>query len=91
MEWTQTMRKMIDLNKMAFDCSFNTITALQDQTEKTMGEWMDACPWITDKGREAADKWAEACKQNRETFKANLDEAHQKMSAMFISKPQETE
>jgi len=89
MELEQLAKQMIDLNKVAFTNTFNTIVMLQDQTEKMVRSFMDKAYWIPEEGKKSLDEWIKACKKGREEYKKIVDDGFEKLGE-FFSKTEKT-
>lgn len=83
MEPKQMMKQMIQMNKAAFDNTFNAMMTLQDQTEKVMNHLIEQNPWIPEEGKKTVYDWIRACKKGREDFKVAADDHYRKVNAFF--------
>jgi len=83
MEQKQIARQMMEFNKTAFDNSFSAMSALQDQTEKLVLNFLDQAPWFPGEGKKAINDWVASYKKGRDDFKAAADESYQKVADYF--------
>lgn len=83
MEQQQIAKQMMEFNKKAFDNSFSAMSALQDQTEKLILNFLDKAAWFPEEGKKAMNDWVRSYKKGREDFKTAADESYQKVSDYF--------
>ncbi len=83
MEQKQIARQMMEFNKTAFDNSFSSMSALQDQTEKLVLSFLDKAAWFPAEGKKAVNDWVTSYKKGREDFKNAADENYQKVADYF--------
>jgi len=86
MDPKQLAKQIVDFNKMTFDNSFNTMSAIQDQTEKMFVSMMEQMPYFPEEGKKLVNEWIKAYKKGREDFKAAADENFKKVENFFSSK-----
>jgi hypothetical protein len=83
MDQKQIAKQMIEFNKTAFDNSFAAMSALQDQTEKLILNFMEKAPWVPEDGRKALNSWIAGYKKGRDDFKAAADDSYRKVLEYF--------
>jgi len=76
-------KQIMELNKNVFENTFNTITVLQDQTEKMMNSLLEKTPWFSETGKKAFAEWIKAYKKGRTDFKNLIDENFKKGEDFF--------
>jgi len=86
MDPKQLAKQMVDFNKTAFDNSFNTMSTIQDQTEKMFTSMMEQMVFFPEEGKKLVNEWIKTYKKGREDFKAAADENFKKVEAFFSSK-----
>lgn len=74
MRATEMLKQIIDFQKAVFDNMFNTVTALQEQTEKMVNASMDHTRRLPQEGRKILSEWGNAYKEGRRNYKQTLDE-----------------
>lgn len=79
----QIAKQMIQFNKMTFDNALDTMTVLQEQTEKMMSGLMEQAPWIPAEGKKAIIDWIKAYKKGRDDFKAAVEDNYKKVEDFF--------
>lgn len=89
MDQKQMMKQMIDFNKAAFENAFNTMTLLQDQTERMTNVFLEQAPWLPKEGRKVIDEWMKAYKTGRDSFKNSMDDAFKKVENYFAEPKKE--
>ena len=90
MDQKQIAKQMMEFNKTAFDNTFNAMTALQDQTEKLVFQFLEKAQWFPEEGKKAINEWVKAYKKGREDFKGSADSSYKKVSEYF-DKPEKGE
>lgn len=83
MDQKQIARQMMEFNKTAFDNSFSAMSALQDQTEKLVLNFLEKAAWLPAEGKKAVNDWVVSYKKGREDFKSAADENYQKVADYF--------
>lgn len=83
MDPKQLAKQMVDFNKTAFDNSFNTMSTIQDQTEKMFTSMMEQMVFFPEEGKKLVNEWIKTYKKGREDFKAAADENFKKVEAFF--------
>jgi polyhydroxyalkanoate synthesis regulator phasin len=81
MQQQQVVQQMMEFGQSAWDQAFNTMTLVQDHTEKLVNLSLEQAALLSKEGKKAASEWLKACKEGRETFKKAVDESFQKMAA----------
>lgn len=82
------VKQMVQMNKAAFDSSFNAMALLQEQAEKFGNSLMSQANWIPEEGRAAIHNWINAFKHGRDEFKKNVDENFNKVETYFTKTPE---
>ena len=84
MEQEKITKQMIEFHKTTFDNTFNTMTILQEQTEKMVNMFQEQqSPWMPAEGKKAVTDWIKAYKRGREDFKAAVDDNYKKVEDFF--------
>lgn len=79
MEYTEITKQVIDFQKMSFSNWYNAVAMVQDQTTSAMDMVLDQSTWVPEEGRKAVQSWLDACQQERNRFKAYVDEGFTSM------------
>lgn len=79
------IKLMMSLNKTAFDNTFNTLTLMQDQTERIVNTFIDQATWFPKEGKRVVDEWTNSYKRGRDNYKASLDESFKRVDDFFSS------
>lgn len=77
-------KQIIDFNKAAFDNTFDTIKILQDNTEKTVKEFVDKATFFPDEGKKVIIHWVETYKKSRTDFKSAVDNNFKNVGNIFV-------
>jgi hypothetical protein len=83
MDQKQMMKQMLEMNKIACDNTFQTITTIQEQTEAMTQKMVEQATWMPEEGRKAIDEWLKAYKSGRDNFKKMVDDAFAKVLKSF--------
>jgi hypothetical protein len=83
MDPKQIAKQMIVFNKTAFDNNFNSLKALQEQTERIVNKFWEKTPMFPEEGRKAISEWIKAYKKGCEDYKNIVDENFKKVDDFF--------
>jgi DNA-binding ferritin-like protein len=83
MDQKQMMKQMLEMNKIACDNTFMSITTIQEQTENMTQKMIDQATWLPEEGKKAIDEWLATYKKGREDFKKLVDDAFGKVLQSF--------
>jgi len=83
MDHKQMMKQMLEMNKLACDNTFQTITTIQEQTEAMTRKMTEQATWMPEEGRKAIDEWLNTYKTGRDNFKKMVDDAFAKVVESF--------
>jgi polyhydroxyalkanoate synthesis regulator phasin len=86
MDPKELAKQIVNFNKTAFDNSFNTMSTIQDQTEKMFTSMMEQMVFFPEEGKKLVNEWIKTYKKGREDFKAAADENFKKVESFFSSK-----
>ena len=75
MDQKQMMKQMLEMNKLAYDSTFQNIIALQEQTQTMTNNLIAQATWLPEEGKKAIDEWVATYKKGREDFKKLVDDA----------------
>lgn len=76
-------KQMIDLQKAAFDNSFNAVLLLQEQTERTVNMFLEQATWPTEEGKKVCREWLKVYNKGCDDFKKLVDENFKNVGAFF--------
>jgi hypothetical protein len=83
MEYTEITKQVIDFQKMSFSNWYNAMAMVQDQTRSAMDIVLDQSTWVPEDGNKAVKSWLDACQDERDRFKAYVDEGFSSMEKYF--------
>jgi polyhydroxyalkanoate synthesis regulator phasin len=83
MDAKQLAKQMLDFNKTAFDNNFNSMKALQEQTERLIGKFWEKSPIFPEEGKRAIVDWMKAYKKGCDDFKNIVDDNFKKVEDYF--------
>ena len=84
MEQQQGLKQMIEMNKAAFDNTFNAVVMMQDQTNSLFLRWLDMSTWMPPEGKKVFTQMSENIVKSRNDFKSMADENFRKASEYFV-------
>ncbi|MBN1548774.1 MAG: hypothetical protein JW902_19140 [Syntrophaceae bacterium] len=85
MDHGKMIKQALSVYKAAFDSTFASITAVQDQTEKMMNLYLDNATWMPDEGKKAIIEWGKTYKKGRDDYKVTVDESYKKVEEFFAN------
>lgn len=62
------VKRIISFQKAAFESSFNFVSMMQEQAERTIQSAVGQVPWIPDEGKLLMEQWVGALQEGRATF-----------------------
>ncbi len=83
MQSMEMAKQMVELNKAAFNNSFNTMVVMQEQAEKMAGAFFEQVAWIPEDGKKVINEWVEVYKNGLNEFKKAMDANFQKVESYF--------
>ena len=75
MDQKETVKQMIQYNKTVFENTFNSLTMLQDQMEKTMDMFMKQSAWLPAEGKKVVEEYSKATRRLAKTSRAQWTRA----------------
>lgn len=77
MENTELIKKALEYNKTTFENVFKTITTVQEESHKTVGEALEKATLIPEEGKAAVQQWLAASKEAGEKFRETVLKGHE--------------
>jgi hypothetical protein len=74
-------RNLVELQKRAFDSTFNAISALQDQQRELMSRLLEGAPAVPSEMKQLLDEWANALESGREQFRETVDRSFESVES----------
>lgn len=74
LEYNQIAKQAVDFQKISFISWYNAMAMVQDQTASAVDMMMNQSSLVPKEGREAIKNWVDACKEERDRFKAYVEE-----------------
>ena len=78
-------KQIIDFHKSTFDNTFNSLTILQEQTEKMVQTFLQQATWLPAEGKAAVNEWVNVYNKGRIGFKAAADNNYKKVEEYFAA------
>lgn len=83
MDQKQMLKQMLEINKLTFDNTFQTIATIQEQTESMTDKMIAQTNWLPEEGKKAINEWLSTYKKGRLDFKEMVDSSFAKVLASF--------
>lgn len=77
-------KQIIDFNKATFDNTFDTITALQDHSEKMVRLFLEKASLFPPEGKKVIAEWMEIYKEGKKDFKKSVDNSFKTVEDFFV-------
>ena len=77
-------KQVIDFNKATFDNTFDTITVLQNHSEKMVGLFLEKATLFPPEGKKVMAEWMESYKKGRIDFKTSVDDRFKTVEDFFV-------
>jgi len=77
------VQQLIEYHKAAFENTFNSLTALHEQTEKIINNFVRQAAWIPEEGKTVISEWINTYKKGQIDFKTAVDSNYALMENYF--------
>jgi hypothetical protein len=77
--------QIIDFHKSTFDNTFNSLSILQQQTEKMIQTFVQQATWLPAEGKTAINEWVNIYNKGRIGFKEAADNNYKKVEEYFAA------
>ena len=78
-------KQIIDFNKATFDNTFDTITAIQDHSEKMVRLFLEKASFFPPEGKKVITEWMDAYKKGKRDFKESVDDSFKTVEDYFVN------
>lgn len=78
-------KQIIDFHKSTFDNTFNSLSILQQQTEKMVQTFVQQATWLPAEGKAAINEWVTIYNKGRNGFKEAADNNYKKVEEYFAA------
>ncbi len=85
MEPKMIVKQMMDLNKTAFDNSFDTITIFLHYSEKAAKYFWEKARFFSPEGEKIITEWIEISKKSRKDFKESIDHSFDELEHFIVN------
>jgi hypothetical protein len=72
-QFVEFQRQLVELQKQAFDSTFNALSAMQDQQRALMSRLIEGAPAVPGEMKQLMDEWGKALENGREQFRDSVD------------------
>ena len=79
-------KQLVDFHKSTFDNTFNSLSILQEQTEKMVNTFLLQATWLPAEGKAAIKEWLNVYNKGRVDFKNAADKNYKKVEEYFAAK-----
>ena len=76
-------KQMLEMNKVTFDNTFQTVVTIQEQTEAMTNKLIAQASWLPEDSKNAINEWLATYKKGRQDFKEMVDGAFSKVLDSF--------
>ncbi len=76
-------KQILDFQKSTFDCTYNSLSALQRQSEDMIQSFLEKSTWLPTESKTAIKDWGNVFSQGREDFKEIVDNNYQMLGEYF--------
>ncbi|MEN6621423.1 MAG: hypothetical protein ABFD50_07745 [Smithella sp.] len=76
-------KQILDFQKSTFDCSYNSLSVLQQQMEGMIQSFIEKSSWLPPESKTALKDWENAYSQGRNDFKEIVDNNYQMLGDYF--------
>ena len=84
MDQKQLFKQIIEFNQSTFDNIFNATVLVQDQFERVANATLDKISGLPAEGRKSIENWADVFKNNRDSFKQQIDKSFEQAEKLFL-------
>lgn len=81
---SQFALKFMEMQKSAIDNTYDSIVALQNQTEKIALSFLEQIPYMPQDSMKMIDEWSAAYKKSQNEYKKSFDENYKKLEDFFL-------
>jgi hypothetical protein len=75
-------KQVIEFQKATFDNTFNVISMIQEQSEKTFNTFLETGTWpLPEEGQKVINEWTQSLKKGREEFKKMMDDGFERIES----------
>ncbi len=89
MEANKFGKQMIEFQKATFNNIYNTLSMLQDQSEKMINTFLEQNPMMPKQNKDAFNEWLKVCKKARDDYKKTIDESFKNLESYFSESSKE--
>ena len=80
---SQMTQKILEMQKSAIDNTYDSIVALQSQTEKMALSVLEQVPYLPQDSVKVLDEWTVAFKKGQDEYKKSIDDSYSKLEDFF--------
>lgn len=91
MDQKTMVKQAFDFQKAALDNVYRNLVAIQDQTEKSISQFLDRMPWMPEGSRQIIIRWGNMYKKSRDDLKKVMDDGYDKMESYLVSTAEATQ
>ncbi len=84
-------KQMVDLQRTTFDGMITNMVMFWEQTQKSMGTYLDQAPWMPEECKMTMREWVNGNIKGCETFRKAVDDGYKTLDKCFMGgeqKPQ---
>ena len=86
MEPTKIAKQMINFQRTIFDSTYNTVTAMQDNSENMLNKLLNELTWVTEEAKKPFNDSVTLIKNAREGYKKTIHQSFDKFEELVDNK-----
>jgi uncharacterized protein YdiU (UPF0061 family) len=87
MDQMQTLKQLMQMNKMAFNNSYTMMMSAYEQNKLMVNTFLNQTDNVPGEGKKAIEEWLQAYRKGCEELKKTVDEGY-RMVERYLSSPQ---
>lgn len=87
MDQRQMVKQMMQMNKLAFDNSFNTMTGTYEQNRLMLTTFLSQADTLPPEAKKAIEDWLQAYKQGCQEMKKMVDQGYEVVEKSLSQEP----
>jgi hypothetical protein len=80
------MKPILEANKAAVQCWYQSVSNMQDQTEQMLSQIWDQAQLVPEDSKKICQQWMELCKKERQNLQRTLEQGFETME-QFLTAP----
>lgn len=90
MEPTKIAKQMMNFQRTIFDSTYNTVTAMQDNSENIVNNLLNEFTWVTEEAKKPFNDSVTLIKNARENYRKTIHQGFDKLDELVDNKSEKT-